>query len=116
LHYDFRFERNGIFKSWALPKQPPTEEGVRRLAIQTEDHDLDFGEFEGMIPEGEYGAGTIAIWDRGDFVEEEWSARAITVFLHGAIMLGRYRLVRFPRQGDRAWLFWKSSERIGATV
>jgi DNA ligase D-like protein (predicted 3'-phosphoesterase) len=107
VHYDFRLERSGVFKSWALPKGLPTKPGVRRLAIETVDHELAFGDFEGAIPEGEYGAGKIVVWDRGDYVEEQWSENAITVFLCGTIVSGRYQLVRFQRGGDRTWLLWK---------
>lgn len=104
LHYDFRLEHAGVLKSWALPKGVPTKPGEQRLAIETEDHDLAFGEFEGTIPAGEYGAGTIEIWDRGTYSEEEWSDRAVCVVLHGTVATGRYRLIPFPKGGESAWL------------
>ena len=107
LHYDLRLEHDGVFKSWALPKGVPIEVGVRHLAIQTEDHDLTFGNFQGEIPADQYGAGQIEIWGGGEEDEEEWSPHAITVSLHGTFVMGQYRLVRFPRRGDRAWLIWK---------
>lgn len=67
LHFDFRLERDGVFKSWAIPKGLPERQGVRRLAIRVADHTLAFGDFEGTIPEGEYGAGNVEIWDRGTY-------------------------------------------------
>ena len=71
-HFDFRLEKGGAFRSWAVPKGVPERSGERRLAIQVEDHTLEFGEFEGRIPEGEYGAGKIEIWDRGDYEIVDW--------------------------------------------
>jgi putative restriction endonuclease len=73
LHYDFRLSKDGVFKSWAVPKGLPEQAGIRRLALVTKDHDLAFGDFEGTIPAGEYGAGSIEIWDRGEYTEMKWS-------------------------------------------
>lgn len=103
-HHDFRLEHDGVLKSWVVPKGVPEEFGVRRLALETEDHALEFADFEGEIPQGEYGAGTIAIWDRGGFDLKEWNDDEIHVVLDGDRLRGNYSLIRFPEGGPRAWL------------
>ncbi|MEM3174058.1 MAG: DNA polymerase ligase N-terminal domain-containing protein, partial [Candidatus Bathyarchaeia archaeon] len=85
---------------------PPTIKGVKRLAVQTEDHPIEYADFEGIIPEGEYGAGKVEIWDRGTFDVEDWSDEKIVVHIHGEKLKGRYCLVRFKKQKD-GWLFFK---------
>ncbi len=107
-HFDLRLEKDGVFKSWAVPKGIPTEPGVRRLALQVEDHDLPFGGFEGEIPAGEYGAGVIRIWDRGCYSPVEWADDKIVFDATGTVMVGRYTLVRFNRGGPSEWLLMKS--------
>ncbi len=107
LHFDFRLERRGALKSWAVPKGVPERTGEKRLAIQVEDHTLEFGEFEGRIPDGEYGAGEIEIWDRGSYDIVDWQEDNILIALHGERCQGQFRLVRFPRAGPRAWLLTK---------
>lgn len=111
LHYDFRLERDGVLKSWAVPKGMPENEGEKRLGIQVEDHALEFGNFEGTIPEGQYGAGTIEIWDRGYYETEQWTDGVIVVDLHGERLRGRYNLVRFPRGGANAWLIFRHRQK-----
>lgn len=106
LHYDLRLEKNGVLKSWAVPKEPPTVKGVKRLAVQTEDHPIEYANFEGVIPEGEYGAGRVEIWDRGTFNVEKWDENEIIVHIHGEKLKGRYCLIRFKKQEDN-WLFFK---------
>ncbi len=83
LHYDFRLERDGVLVSWALPKGVPTSSAKNHLAVQTEDHPLDYGSFEGTIPAGQYGAGTVTIWDAGEYEREKWRDDEVIVTLHG---------------------------------
>jgi DNA ligase D-like protein (predicted 3'-phosphoesterase) len=107
LHWDFRLEMDGVLKSWAVPKEPPTRPGLRRLAVAVEDHDLDYIDFEGVIPEGEYGAGTVEIWDRGDFELESRKPDKLVFELRGEKMRGRYTLVHFTEKAEN-WLLFKS--------
>lgn len=107
LHWDFRLEMGGVLKSWAVPKEPPTRPGVRRLAIQVEDHDLDYIDFEGVIPEWEYGAGTVEIWDRGIYTLESRKPEKLVFELSGEKMRGRYVLLRFTDKPEN-WLLFKT--------
>lgn len=108
LHYDFRLELDGILKSWAVPKEPPTEPGIRRLAVAVEDHPVDYIDFEGTIPKGEYGAGTVEIWDKGTFDLKERKDKAIALVLHGTKLQGDYRLVNFK---ENNWLLFKTKSK-----
>jgi len=101
LHYDFRLEMDGVLKSWAVPKEPPTTPGIRRLAVQVEDHDLDYIDFEGTIPEGQYGAGTVEVWDRGTYTLKARTEKKIEFTLHGTKLRGDYALVNFR---ENNWL------------
>jgi bifunctional non-homologous end joining protein LigD len=107
LHWDFRLEMDGVLKSWAVPKTTPTKPGVRRLAVAVEDHDLDYIDFEGTIPEGEYGAGSVEIWDRGTYEIESRRPEKLVFELHGERMRGRYTLVHFTDK-DENWLLFKT--------
>ena len=109
LHWDFRLEMDGVLKSWAVPKEPPTRPGLRRLAVAVEDHDLDYIGFEGTIPEGEYGAGTVEIWDRGTYDLESRKPEKIVFELHGERMKGRYTLVHFTDKAEN-WLLFKTKK------
>lgn len=123
LHYDFRLEINGVLKSWAIPKGPSTDPRVKRLAIETEDHPLDYAYFEGTIPEGEYGAGTVMIWDIGIYediketngtiipMEQCYQEGHIEVFLHGTKLEGGYALTRFRgKEENPQWLLIKMKD------
>jgi DNA ligase D-like protein (predicted 3'-phosphoesterase) len=107
LHWDFRLEMDGVLKSWAVPKEPPTRPGLRRLAVAVEDHDLDYIDFEGVIPEGEYGAGTVEVWDKGDFELESRKPDKLVFELYGEKMKGRYTLVHFTEKAEN-WLLFKN--------
>jgi bifunctional non-homologous end joining protein LigD len=107
LHYDFRLEKDGVLKSWAVPKGLPDKKGEKRLAIETEDHELDFAVFEGTIPEGEYGAGTVEIIDKGFYEIEAWTDAKITVHLKGDTVSGRFVMIRTGKPGENNWLIIK---------
>lgn len=109
LHYDFRLEMDGVLKSWAVPKEPPTKSGVKRLAVQVEDHALDYINFEGTIPEGMYGAGTVEIWDRGTYTLKTRRENKIEFTLQGSKLKGDYVLIRFK---NKNWLFFKKKETL----
>ncbi len=106
LHYDFRLERDGALASWAVPKGVPLEPGQRGLAVHVEDHPLEYAEFQGEIPQGQYGAGTVEIWDRGTYeLVEEKKDGGLTVRLHGARLEGTWTLVPAKLDGDpKNWL------------
>src|SRR6476661_3984007 len=92
VHWDLRLERDGVLKSWAVPKGPPTEPGPNRLAVPTEDHPLEYASFSGTISAGEYGGGEVSIWDAGRYTCEKWDDRHIIVTFDGRRLAGRYAL------------------------
>ena len=109
LHYDLRLEKDGVLKSWAVPKGMP-EAGQKFLAVETEDHPYEYASFEGEIPKGQYGAGTVKIWDKGHYETKFWEGDKIEVTLDGGRLKGRYILVRLKRAGDKDWLVLKGKE------
>ena len=104
LHWDFRLEKDGVLKSWAVPKGIPEEKAVKRLAIQVEDHDLSYINFEGTISEDQYGAGTVKIWDNGIYTLESESPKRILFELNGKRLKGKYTLVYLK---ENQWLLIK---------
>ena len=108
LHYDLRLERDGVLKSWAVPKGVPEAPGAKHLAVAVEDHPLEYKNFEGTIPAGEYGAGEVIIWDSGTYDTRAWQDDKIEVTLHGKRLSGHYVLVRFKRAGKSEWLVFKA--------
>jgi len=109
LHFDFRLEMDGVLKSWAVPKGPPDAPGVRRLAIAVEDHPLDYGAFEGVIPEGMYGAGTVEIWDKGQYEMLEEKPGHLLFCLEGSKLKGEYVLLH---TGEKQWLFFQRKAQL----
>ena len=137
LHWDFRLEINGVLKSWAIPKEPPTAKGIKRLAIQVEDHPLEYANFEGKIPEGNYGAGIVKIWDKGNyelinaegdpfgkensktpraypetFFKKMFTNGKIEVILDGKKLKGKFALIKTSygktdEQKKKSWLIMK---------
>ena len=118
LHYDFRLERNGALASWAVPKGVPLRAGERHLAVHVEDHPLEYADFEGTIPAGEYGAGTVEIWDRGTYeLLEEKRNGGLTVRLHGERLDGVWTLVPARLDGDpKNWLLLRKDAGDGSAT
>ncbi len=118
LHYDFRIEIEGVLKSWAVPKGPSQDSADKRLAVPTEDHPLEYAKFEGRIPEGEYGAGTVEIWDQGTFqnlrdvdLKESLKEGQIEITLFGTRLKGAYVLRRFRGKPKPLWLLIKMKKK-----
>ncbi len=125
LHYDFRLEINGVLKSWAVPKGPSTNPTIKRLAMETEDHPMEYATFEGVIPEGNYGAGPVIVWDHGTFdnikekdgkkipLQQCYKNGQIEVDLHGEKLKGGYALIRTPMDTEdkKKWLLIKMRDQ-----
>lgn len=107
LHYDFRLEAEGVLKSWAVPKGVPGKEGIKRLAVRVEDHPVDYIDFAGVIPTGEYGGGEVKIWDKGKWqpVSGDLAGGNIKFTLHGRKLKGDYVLIRL--KDKKNWLIYK---------
>ncbi len=108
LHYDFRLERAGVLVSWAVPKNLPTAPSVNHLAVQTEDHPLEYASFEGTIPAGEYGGGQVRVWDSGTYDTEKWRPDEVIITLHGQKISGRYALIHTD---GKNWLAHRTKEQ-----
>src|SRR5256714_9763267 len=118
LHYDFRLELNGVLLSWAVPKGPSLDPNDKRLAMHVEDHPLEYGGFEGVIPPKQYGAGTVMLWDRGTWTpkgdpEEGYAKGHLKFELHGEKLHGVWNLIRSRSGkygGDKSWLLFKETD------
>lgn len=125
LHYDFRLELDGVLKSWAVPKGPTLTPTIKRLAMMVEDHPYDYKDFTGIIPEGNYGAGIVEIWDKGYYTDIEGSDRETSVknlraglksgdlkfVLHGKKLKGEFALIRLKNNEDNSWLLIKHKDK-----
>jgi bifunctional non-homologous end joining protein LigD len=119
-HYDFRIEVDGVLKSWAVPKGPSTDPSDKRLAVPTEDHPMSYANFEGTIPEGEYGGGTVLLWDRGTYqnlkedegisMQEAYEMGRIEIWLEGEKLQGGYALIRTGGKKKQNWLLIKKND------
>lgn len=122
-HYDFRFVLGGVLKSWAIPKGPSYNPTVKRLAIRTEDHPYAYAFFEGVIPEGEYGGGTVMVWDIGTYKNSNQNSLSldqalkdghVEIILQGQKMKGAFALIRTHFAGKEQWLFIKMKDRYAS--
>jgi bifunctional non-homologous end joining protein LigD len=125
LHYDFRLEYNGTLLSWAVPKGPSLDPSVKRLAMQVEDHPIEYAKFEGVIPKGEYGGGTVMVWDIGTWTQEQSDVEAalkkgdLKFTLHGKKLCGSWVLVRtrgFGGSSKPTWLLIKHRDKYASDV
>jgi bifunctional non-homologous end joining protein LigD len=126
LHFDFRLELDGVMKSWAVPKGPSYDPKVRRLAMEVEDHPIEYNKYEGTIPQGEYGGGTVMLWDRGtyeaesgggvDALREGYERGDLKFVLHGERLRGGWVLVRMKRPGRPQWLLIKHRDEFATSA
>lgn len=129
LHYDFRLEMEGVLKSWAVPKGPSMNPAEKRLAMLVEDHPYDYKNFEGIIPEGNYGAGTVIVWDKGTYeplelakgkaaqeklLMKSFRSGSLKFRLHGEKLKGEFVLVKTPKRADNAWLLIKHRDEYAS--
>jgi bifunctional non-homologous end joining protein LigD len=130
LHYDFRLEMDGVLKSWAVPKGPSLNPADKRLAMQVEDHPFDYKDFEGIIPEGNYGAGTVIVWDAGTYeplesndgrktsqeriLRKELQAGSLKFKMNGKKLKGEFALVRTKGRGENSWLLIKHRDKYAS--
>ena len=131
LHYDFRLEMRGVLKSWAVPKGPSTDPDIKRLAMMVEDHPYDYRTFEGIIPKGEYGAGTVIVWDEGTYEASGFEGKSkkaqekhlleklnggdVKVTLHGKKLKGEYALFKLKAKEENTWLMKKHKDEFAST-
>ncbi len=108
-HYDLRLEMNGVLASWVVPKDPPAEKGIKRLAVHVEDHPIEYAKFHGNIPKGNYGAGTVEIWDNGTYLLKNKSSNKIEFRLIGKKLNGDYVLIKthYGSKPNKSWLWFK---------
>src|SRR5262252_1447962 len=117
LHYDLRLEMEGVLRSWAVPKGPSLDPADKRLAVLVEDHPIEYGDFEGVIPPGNYGAGTVLLWDRGAYTCQEGDPEAafergkLTLDFVGERLRGEFHFVRTKRNDGRDWLLFKGRDQ-----
>ena len=129
LHYDFRLEMEGVLKSWAVPKGPSTDPAIKRLAMMVEDHPYNYRDFEGTIPKGEYGGGTVIVWDEGWYepiekiegkkaqdkhLLKQLKAGSVKIVMHGKKMKGEWALVK-TKQDENSWLLIKHRDKYAST-
>lgn len=119
LHYDLRLQLGGVLKSWAIPKGPSLNPQVRRLAVEVEDHPIEYGTFEGTIPKGQYGGGTVMLWDKGHWEPQEGDPEKafregnMTILLKGKRLKGLWKLIRTP-MGPKTWLLLKLDDKYAS--